>query len=104
MGFELLQELTESKEAREEREQEAANALKTDEEKLADAFRSCEEAGKKLPRRLMGQVDRETGKLTDQFTILEGHEDEVDKIVMDTFLDELDNELEGRGLIFFEED
>jgi hypothetical protein len=95
-----LSTIFESREDKEKREQKAADALKSEEEQLVDAFRSCKEAGKKLPRRILGQVDRETGKLTDQYTVLEGREAEVEKIVMDTFLEELDNELEGRGLIW----
>lgn len=93
-----------SKEAQEKAAQERADALKTDEEKLADGFRHCKEAGKKLPKRLLGIVDRETGKMTDQYTILEGHETEVSKIIMDEFLDQLDIELRARGLVETEEE
>ncbi|KKN88838.1 hypothetical protein LCGC14_0244450 [marine sediment metagenome] len=88
-----------SKEAKEKAEQVAADAKKTPDEKLRDGFRSCKEAGKKLPRRLLGIVDRETGKMTDQYTVMEGHEKEVSKIIMDAFLEQLDIELLERGLI-----
>lgn len=77
----------------------ASEAKKSPEEKLADAFRSCREAGKKLPNRLLGIVDRETGKLTDQFTILEDHADEVAEIVMEEFLEHLDIALRERSLL-----
>jgi len=90
---------TASKEEQEKAAQEAADALKTDEEKLADGFRACKEAGNKLPKRLLGIVDRETGKMTDQFTILEDHKEEVSKIIMEEFLDQLDIELQERGLV-----
>jgi hypothetical protein len=88
-----------SQEAKEKAEQVAADAKKSPEELLQDGFRACKEAGHKLPKRLLGQVDRETGKMTDQFTQLEGHEAEVSKIIMDSFLAQLDNELQERGLI-----
>lgn len=88
-----------TKEAKEKAEQAAADDAKSLEEKLADGFRSCKEAGRKLPKRLLGIVDRETGKMTDQFTALEGHETEVSNIIMNSFLDQLDNELQERGLI-----
>jgi hypothetical protein len=42
--------------------------------------------------------------MTDQFTIMEGHEEEVSKIIMDSFLTQLDIELEERGLIVYEEE
>lgn len=93
-----------SQEAKEKSEQKAADAKKSTEELLRDAFYSCKEAGKKLPRRLLGIVDRETGKMTDQFTVMEGHEEEVSKIIMDSFLEQLDIELQERGLIADEED
>jgi hypothetical protein len=88
-----------TKEAKEKAEQVAADAKKSDEEKLEDGFRSCREAGKKLPKRLLGIVDRETGKLTDQFTILEDHAEKVSEIVMEEFLNQLDIELGERGLL-----
>lgn len=88
-----------SKEKKEKAEQAEADAKKTPEEKLADAFRSAREAGNMLPRRLLGIVDRETGKLTDQFTVLEGHEEEVSNIVMDAFREGLDKEFEQRGMM-----
>ena len=87
-----------SKEAKEKAEQAEADAKKTNKEKLADAFRAVREEGNKLPRRLLGIVDRETGKLTDQFTILAGHEEEVSAIVMDAFRKGLDKEYKERGL------
>jgi len=90
--------------AKEKAEQKAADAEKTPDQKLLDGLFSCKEAGKKLPRRLLGIVDRETGKMTDQFTALEGHEEEVSKIIMDEFLKQLDIELLERGLIEYEED
>jgi hypothetical protein len=93
-----------SKEAKEKAEQVAADAKKTPEEKLRDGLRSCKEAGKKLPRRLLGIVDRETGKMTDQYTVMEGHEKEVSKIIMDAFLEQLDIELQERGLIVDDEE
>lgn len=93
-----------SKEAKEKAEQVAADSKKSPEERLQDGFRACKEAGHKLPRRLLGQVDRETGKMTDQFTQLEGHEAEVSRIIMDSFLAQLDNELQERGLIEIEEE
>ena len=88
-----------SKEAKEKSEQKAADAKKSPDEKLQDGFRSCKAAGKRLPLRLLGIVDRETGKMTDQYTVMEGHEKEVSKIIMDAFLEQLDIELRGRGLI-----
>lgn len=92
-----------NKEAKEKREQAAADAQKTDEEKFTDALASSKEAGSKLARRLLGIVDRETGKLTDQYTVLEGHEEEVSHIVMEAFRENLDNEFRERGLIDDEE-
>ena len=93
-----------TQDAKEKAEQDAADAKKTSEERLADGFRSCVEAGHKLPKRLLGIVDRETGKMTDQFTVLEGHKEEVSRIIMDSFLTQLDIELKERGLIIEEED
>lgn len=92
-----------SEEAKEKAAQAASDAKKTPDERLRDGFRSCKEAGKKLPRRLLGIVDRETGKMTDQYTVMEGHEKEVSKIIMDAFLEQLDIELMKRGLIADEE-
>lgn len=97
-------EVPATKEATEKAEQVAADAKKSPEEKLQDGFRSCKEAGRKLPKRLLGVVDRETGKMTDQFTVMEGHEAEVSRIIMDSFLDQLDIELRERGLIEDDED
>lgn len=93
-----------AKEAKERSEQEESDAQKSTDERLQDAFRSCKEAGMKLPRRLLGIVDRETGKMTDQYTVMEGHEEEVSKIIMDAFIEQLDIELQERGLIEYEED
>lgn len=93
-----------AKEAKEKSEQEEADAKKSTDERLQDAFRSCKEAGMKLPRRLLGIVDRETGKMTDQFTVMEGHEEEVSKIIMDAFIEQLDIELMDRGLIMYEDE
>jgi len=93
-----------AKEAKEKKEQAAADAKKEPQEKLADAFKSCKQEGDKMPRKLLGIVDRETGKLTDQFTILEGHEEEVSRIVMTAFIAGLDIELRERGLLDDEED
>ncbi len=94
-----------SKEAKEKAEQVAADSKKTPEELLRDGFYACKEAGRKLPHRLLGIVDRETGKMTDQFTVMEGHEAEVSRIIMDSFLEHLDIELQERGLIeILEED
>jgi hypothetical protein len=93
-----------SQEAKEKAEQAAADSKKSPEQLLRDAFYACKEAGRKLPRRLLGIVDRETGKMTDQFTIMEGHEAEVSRIIMDSFLDQLDIELKERGLLTDEED
>ena len=90
-----------AKEAKEKAEKAEADAKKTPEEKLADGFKSCREAGNKLPKRLLGIVDREIGKLTDQFTVLEGHEEEVSNIVMESFREGLDKEFQERGLIVF---
>ncbi len=89
-----------AKEAKEKKaKQAAADAKRTPEEKLADGFKACKEAGNKLPKRLLGIVDRETGKLTDMYTVLEGHEKEVSKLVMDEFIEQLDIELRRRGLL-----
>lgn len=111
MWFGMTQEMVEAyqrgetpaehvnKELKEKQEQAAADAKKTPEERLQDAFRACKEAGHKLPRRLLGIVDRETGKMVDQFEALDGHEEEVSRIIMDSFLAQLDNELQERGLI-----
>jgi len=115
MFFGLTQEMMEAysrgdswgdpaKEAKEKKEQAEADAKKSPEEKLTEAFKSCKDAGNKLPRRLLGIVDRETGKLTDQYTQLEGHEEEVSAIVMKAFREGLDIELKERGLIADEED
>jgi hypothetical protein len=93
-----------SKEAKEKAEQADADSKKSPDQLLRDAFYACKEAGRKLPHRLLGIVDRETGKMTDQFTIMEGHEAEVSRIIMDAFLEHLDIELRERGLIEDEED
>lgn len=93
-----------SKDQKEKAEQAAADAKKTPEERLQDGFRACKEAGRKLPKRILGIVDRETGKMTDQFTVMEGHEEEVSRIIMASFLEHLDKELKERGLLSDEEE
>lgn len=76
---------------------------KTPEEKLFEAKERCRVSGRQFCGRILGMLDRETGKLTDQFTILEGHEKDVARIVTKTFLLELDKEMRERGYVDDEE-
>ncbi len=82
--------------------QEAADK-KTPEEQLFEAKECVRVSGRQFCGRILGMLDRETGKLTDQFTILEGHEKEVARIVTKSFLIELDIEMRERGYIDDEE-
>jgi hypothetical protein len=91
------QNATASKEAKEKAEQEEADAKKTPDEQLTEGLRNCEIAGRRFCGRLIGILDRETGKLIDQFSILEKHRNEVTRIVTENFLDELDKVMVERG-------
>lgn len=81
-----------------------AEAKKTPEEKKADGLRAASRAGETLARRIMGIVDRETGKITDQFTVLEDFKDETDAAIKASFVKHLDIILRERGLVEDEED
>jgi hypothetical protein len=85
------------KDAVEKAAQEEADAKKTPDEKLLDARRNCEIAGQRFSGRILGMLDRETGKLIDQYSILEKHREEVPQIVTKNFLDELDKVMVERG-------
>ena len=85
------------KDAVEKAAQEEADAKKTPDEKLLDARRNCEIAGRRFSGRIIGMLDRETGKLIDQYSILEKHRKEVPQIVTENFLDELDKVMVERG-------
>jgi hypothetical protein len=90
-------------EMREEEEAKAAEAKKrakdkarerikkTPEERVFAAKEQCRQAGQRMCPRIAGQIDRETGKLIDQFSEeLTGLEKEVTLIVWREFLSELD--------------
>jgi hypothetical protein len=95
-------------EMREEEEAKAAEALKkaeekvkkTPEERIFSAKEQCRQAGRRLCPRIAGQIDRETGKLVDQFAEeLTGLEKEVALIVWREFLSELDIEVGKRKIL-----
>ena len=85
--------------AEEAKAKKAEDEKKTPEELLFDAKEKVRISGRQFCGRIVGMLDRETGKLTDQFTILEGHEKEVARIVTKSFLIELDIEMRERGYI-----
>jgi hypothetical protein len=94
-------------EMREEDEAKAAEAKKkadektkkTPEERVFAAKEHCRIAGMRMCPRIAGQIDRETGKLIDQFAEeLTGLEKEVTLIVWREFLSELDIEIGKRKL------
>lgn len=89
----LLAEMREEKEAKlsEAAKKAEERVKKTPEELLFAAKEQCRQAGQRLCPRIAGQIDRETGKLIDQFAEeLTGREKEVSKIVWNEFLSELD--------------
>ncbi len=98
-------------EMKEEEEAKAAEAKKKEEEEARDkvqktpaervfaAKEQCRQAGMRMCPRIAGQIDRETGKLIDQFCAeLTGLEKEVSQIVWKAFLNELDIEVGKRKL------
>lgn len=98
-------------EMREEEEAKAAEAKKrakkkarerirkTPEERISAAKEQCRQAGQRMCPRIVGQIDRETGKLIDQFSEeLTGLEKEITQIVWSEFLSELDIAIAGRKL------
>ena len=98
-------------EMREEEEAKAAEAKKKTEDEAKDkvekspaervfaAKEQCRQAGMRMCPRIAGQIDRETGKLIDQFCAeLTGLEKEVSQIVWNEFLNELDIEVGKRKL------
>jgi hypothetical protein len=95
------QEQAEKKEEAKVKKAEADK--KTPEEQLFEAKELVRVSGRQFCGRILGMLDRETGKLTDQFTILEGHEKEVARIVTKSFLIELDIEMRERGYVDDEE-
>jgi flagellar biosynthesis/type III secretory pathway protein FliH len=98
----LLAEMQEEKEAKlaEATKRTEENAKKTPEERLFAAKEQCRQAGQRLCPRIAGQIDRETGKLIDQFAEeLTGLEKEVSKIVWSEFLSELDIAVAERKIL-----
>ena len=85
--------------AEETKRKQAEEDKKTPEERLFEAKECVRISGRQFCGRILGMLDRETGKLTDQFTILEGHEKEVARIVTKSFLIELDIEMRERGYV-----
>lgn len=72
---------------------------KTPEERILAAKEQCRQAGQRMCPRIVGQIDRETGKLIDQFSEeLTGLEKEVTQIVWREFLNELDIAVAERKL------
>ncbi len=89
--------------AEEAKAKKAEEEKRTPEENLFEAKERVRISGRQFCGRILGMLDRETGKLTDQFTILEGHEKEVARIVTKCFLIELDKEMRERGYVDDEE-
>jgi len=82
-----------------EKEKEKAKDERTPDERVFAAKEQCRQAGMRMCPRIAGQIDRETGKLIDQFCAeLTGLEKEVSEIVWREFLSELDIELGKRKL------
>jgi hypothetical protein len=87
-------------EAKKKAEEEAKEKeQKSPEERVFAAKEQCRQAGMRMCPRIAGQIDRETGKLIDQFCAeLTGLEKEVSEIVWREFLNELDIEVGKRKI------
>lgn len=87
-------------EAKQAAEEKAKKRFKqTPEERVFAAKEQCRQAGMRMCPRIVGQIDRETGKLIDQFSEeLTGLEKEVTRIVWREFLSELDITVAERKL------
>jgi hypothetical protein len=84
----LEEELAKAAEAK---KRAAAKVKKSPEQRVFAAKEQCRQAGQRMCPRIVGQIDRETGKLIDQFSEeLTGLEKEVSQIVWSEFLSELD--------------
>ncbi len=97
----VLDEMREEEEAKAAEAQKKADekVKKTPEERLFAAKEQCRQAGQRLCPRIAGQIDRETGKLIDQFAEeLTGLDKEIALIVWREFLSELDIELGKRKI------
>ena len=97
----VLDEMREEEEAKAAEAQKKADEKiqKTPEERLFAAKEQVRMAGKRMCPRIAGQIDRETGKLIDQFAEeLTGLEKEVTLIVWREFLSELDIEVGKRKI------
>lgn len=76
-----------------------ATGEKSSEEQLADALSLCRKNGQTFCRRVLGMLDRETGKFIDQYIgVLKGKEKEVTKILWEEFLSELDVAIKERKI------
>jgi hypothetical protein len=73
---------------------------KTPDQRVFAAKEQCRQAGQRMCPRIAGQIDRETGKLIDQFAEeLTGLEEEVTQIVWREFLSELEIQVAERKIL-----
>ena len=71
---------------------------------LEHALGKCTLEGQKFCARTVGSLDRETGKLIDQYSVLEDHTKEIAELVSKRFLTDLDKAMKKRGFCSAEQE
>jgi len=85
--------------AEEERRKKAEEDLKTFDELFIDAKENCIVAGERLALRLIGVLDREAGKIIDQYPILNDYEVDTKRLIDLSFFIAFDKEVKKRKYV-----